>query len=610
MKWNIEWVDLQNIERMVSECWRMNKRQQEQYCVNLMRQKELAFAGELGIAYLNLIYELVGGDAGFGWSDLQKDVHMMQKLIQDGLEQDDLYWQNKYEELTGEPEFYFYTSLGKTFTDLVADKLGIGMTKEQKLLQLDIQQIQKICASCDWSDENKAKKAAAFLEKNAGIFGSWLGDSFCREVQVRFGETIQAEPITQLELEQLTAPAITPEKLSRAQRKAENEKRKSKRKKVYISAGLFFIVAFFLVSGFFLFAHVPKKGGFWNVRKPLSEDMPAKTPDYVAAEQIPAGQSEDRRALARQTSDGRASAGQSEDGQTSAGQSATGRASAGQSATGRASAGQSATGRASAGQSETGQTSAPRAVEDQDVEDQGAIAQDAADRSSIAQDAAGQGAIDQNVADTGMEDGNALEQEQPEVLQKYQNFHNKYPDLFGWLKIPDTEIDQPVMQSDDENTDEKYFYLSHDYAGNKTAAGSLFVDSKSSCYPQDDNTVIYGHNMQNGHNFGMLCMYEDPDFLKEHPLVQYDTIYETGTYQIVAVLKSRILYQEEEGFRYYRFFNYDSEDAFLECVNFIKSSQIYDTGHTLAYGDRLLMLSTCDYSQENGRLVIVAKKIR
>ena len=156
----------------------------------------------------------------------------------------------------------------------------------------------------------------------------------------------------------------------------------------------------------------------------------------------------------------------------------------------------------------------------------------------------------------------------PDILPQYQSFYDKYPDLFGWLKITDTEIDVPVMQSDDEERGEKYYYLHRDYTGKQSAEGSLFVDSGSNCYPQDQNTVIYGHNMSNGHIFGTL-----------------------------------------ERFVNYDFFKYDTNDDFKECLEFIKENQLFDTGDELQYGDQILMLSTCEYSQENGRLVIVAKKV-
>ena len=123
------------------------------------------------------------------------------------------------------------------------------------------------------------------------------------------------------------------------------------------------------------------------------------------------------------------------------------------------------------------------------------------------------------------------------------------------------------------------------------------------------NIVIYGHNMKNGHIFGTLNMYGVPDFFQEHQEIHFDTIYETGIYEAVAVLKTRIRDENEQGFRYYQFFRYENETEFQECADFVENNQLFETSDTLRYGDQILMLSTCEYSQENGRLVVVARKV-
>lgn len=192
----------------------------------------------------------------------------------------------------------------------------------------------------------------------------------------------------------------------------------------------------------------------------------------------------------------------------------------------------------------------------------------------------------------------------PKILTQYREMAKEYPGLFGWLQIPDTQIDLPVMQP----LKEKDFYLHHDFTGAGSAEGALFADPENNRWPQDGNTVIYGHNMKNGHIFGTLDLYEDADYFQAHREIHFDTIYETGVYEAVAVLKTRILNENEQGFRYYQFFQYDSEEEFQECLDFIKTNQLFDTGSTLEYGDHILMLSTCEYSQENGRLVIVGRK--
>lgn len=195
-------------------------------------------------------------------------------------------------------------------------------------------------------------------------------------------------------------------------------------------------------------------------------------------------------------------------------------------------------------------------------------------------------------------------QSPPEKLPQYREMSEKYPQLYGWLQIPDTQIDLPVMRTESDRD----FYLNHDFSGAQSIEGALFVDAESCSYPQDDNTIIYGHNMKNGHMFGTLEMYSNPDYFQTHREILFDTLYETGTYEAVAVLKTRILNENEQGFRYYQFFKYENEKEFQECLDFVENNNLFETDRTLQYGDKILMLSTCEYSQENGRLVIVARK--
>lgn len=192
----------------------------------------------------------------------------------------------------------------------------------------------------------------------------------------------------------------------------------------------------------------------------------------------------------------------------------------------------------------------------------------------------------------------------PDKLPQYKKMSKKYPQLYGWLQIPQTQIDYPVMRAQGDRD----FYLNHDFSGAESAEGALFVDEKNNTYPLDSNTVIYGHNMKNGHVFGTLKRYTDEEFFREHKEIRFDTIYETGIYEVVAILKTRILNENEQGFRYYQFFQYDNEEEFKECLDFVEKNRIFETGSMLQYGDHLLMLSTCEYSQENGRLVVVARR--
>lgn len=123
--------------------------------------------------------------------------------------------------------------------------------------------------------------------------------------------------------------------------------------------------------------------------------------------------------------------------------------------------------------------------------------------------------------DLSVEDTNgnakAITESKPDILPQYKEISKKYPELYGWLEIPDMEVDMPVMQSKEN----KEFYLHHDFTGTESAEGALFVDQQNTDYPQDNNTVIYGHNMKNGHMFGRLKMYSDEEFFLSHKEIKF-----------------------------------------------------------------------------------------
>ena len=122
-----------------------------------------------------------------------------------------------------------------------------------------------------------------------------------------------------------------------------------------------------------------------------------------------------------------------------------------------------------------------------------------------------------------------------------------------------------------------------------------------------DNVIIYGHHMNNGSMFAGLMNYEDRDFYEQHKTVRFDTLTETAEYEVIAVFKTTVY--DDTGFKFYLFSHAETEKEFTDYVEQCRELALYDTGVTATYGDKLLTLSTCEYSNTNGRLVVVAKKI-
>lgn len=191
-----------------------------------------------------------------------------------------------------------------------------------------------------------------------------------------------------------------------------------------------------------------------------------------------------------------------------------------------------------------------------------------------------------------------------EVLDEYKILLNKNKKLIGWLKIDDTNIDYPVMQTSDNE-----YYLDHNMNQEYDKNGTIFMDYGCDVVNGCTNIILYGHHMRNGQMFGYLDKYEKEDYYKEHKKVKFDTIYEKGTYQVMYVFRSKVYSEEEIVFKYYQFINANSETEFNSYMREMAEMSFYDTGVTASFGDKLLTLSTCDYQETNGRFVVVCKKI-
>ena len=178
-------------------------------------------------------------------------------------------------------------------------------------------------------------------------------------------------------------------------------------------------------------------------------------------------------------------------------------------------------------------------------------------------------------------------------------------DIVAWLEIPNTKIKYPVLQT----TDNEY-YMTHTYKKEYSSDGSIFLDKNYDWNIPSSNLLIYGHNNKNGNMFQNLLEYENENYYKEHSTIEFVTVNEDSNYEIIAVFKSRLYYKSEKNvFRYYYFINAENEEEYNYYVEESKKASLYDTGKTAEYGEQLLTLSTCEYSQEDGRFVIVARKI-
>lgn len=193
---------------------------------------------------------------------------------------------------------------------------------------------------------------------------------------------------------------------------------------------------------------------------------------------------------------------------------------------------------------------------------------------------------------------------EPQILPEYQELYNMNNDLVGWITIPETNIDYPVLQTPKNPN----YYLNRNFYKLYDARGSLYVREDCDVFAPSDNITIYGHRMEipDGSMFYQLDKYKKKDYWENHQYFYFDTLYERHTYQIISVFKTH----GETGFPYHRFHDAKDEEEFNTFINTIKSMEsYYSTGLTAEYGDKLLCLSTCEYTLGNGRFVVVAKRV-
>lgn len=178
-------------------------------------------------------------------------------------------------------------------------------------------------------------------------------------------------------------------------------------------------------------------------------------------------------------------------------------------------------------------------------------------------------------------------------------------DMAAWLQIPDTIIDYPVMWTP---RDEEY-YLRRGFDGRNNQNGCLILDTDSCLEPLTTNLIIHGHNMRVGTMFGTLDNYEDEDFYQNHKNIILYTEQCQRNYEVIAVFRSQVYRKTDNVFKFYKFFQADTEEEFNDFYDNIKAMSLYDTGVIAEFGDCFLTLSTCSYHVDYGRFVVVAKEV-
>lgn len=198
------------------------------------------------------------------------------------------------------------------------------------------------------------------------------------------------------------------------------------------------------------------------------------------------------------------------------------------------------------------------------------------------------------------------DQNEPIILPEYEALYGENNDLFGWITIEGANIDFPVMHTPDN----PIFYLKKDWNKKDSKLGCIFLDGR--CGKDSGNLIIYGHHFRKSDSmFGSLINYKDESFYEQHKYIEFDTLYEKATYEIISVAKAVVYYQRapKGEYLFYEHTEFYSANEFEDYMNYLKDNAYYEIDTHAEYGDQLLTLTTCDYWTDNARLLVVAKKL-
>ena len=200
----------------------------------------------------------------------------------------------------------------------------------------------------------------------------------------------------------------------------------------------------------------------------------------------------------------------------------------------------------------------------------------------------------------------ADEQELPPVQEKYADFKAQYPDFAGKFIAKEIEMDFPVVQY----TDNEY-YLKYTIDKVRDKHGALFVDYRNNLAQLDQNTIIYGHNMGDGSQFGQLNLYKKLTYYKNCPVVSFNTIYKDYKWKVFAAFLINTKAEDDNNhiFNYWQT-NFKSDEAFNAYYKEALRRSYFITGVDVKPTDKILTLSTCSTVFDDSRFVVLARLVR
>lgn len=198
------------------------------------------------------------------------------------------------------------------------------------------------------------------------------------------------------------------------------------------------------------------------------------------------------------------------------------------------------------------------------------------------------------------------------ILLKYKEAYEKNNDLVGWITVPNTTIDHPVVQADDNE-----YYLRRNFYKLYDKRGTIFMENRCSYTDFDKNTVLFGHNFLDSTMFSDLEKYKDLEFYRSAPVIDFNTIYKSYKWKVFAVYLINVNPKDDNGYAFVYMYPFMTDDNFEEYVSLVEKRSIINTTVDVEKTDKILTLSTCTRDMDlpgrgetNARCVVLARLVR
>ena len=185
----------------------------------------------------------------------------------------------------------------------------------------------------------------------------------------------------------------------------------------------------------------------------------------------------------------------------------------------------------------------------------------------------------------------------PQILSQFLPLLETNSEIIGWITLDDTPINYPLLQHDDNE-----YYLSHDPSNTASVYGSIYIDYRNDPSLHNQNTLIYGHNMNNGSMFHELLRFKEETFFNTHPYLSVSNLYKSFTYEVFSVY---VVDADVETISP----SFPNDEAFLSYLESCRTRSLYDREVSFSPTDEIITLVTCSYELSNARTIIQARRI-